>query len=264
MVALSVFCLAAAATGCGGPRPPAVLLEPPAEFPAKWEQRALFNTPAAYIYARNEQAAGEADRVVKEVAAYVKRRHQRELGKGLVWIRGPEDAPVARTLEEVDELKNDADLMRTPPAREKPVSEVRREMNEHGIPESATVRGASLPLSGQRLRRLGLTVPGDVPWAVTVPSQALAESCGVEVFAAALRRKQPSLSDAAARDAAARFPGLIAKPFLMTRGQPVFVMWAQQQTDWSDDARRDAIRRYIRDAFRANGLPPPREDDMSW
>ncbi len=240
-----------------------MLLERPAEFPATWERRALFNTPSAYIYARNEQAAGEADRVVKEVAAYVQRRHKRELGKGLVWIREPDDTPAARTLEEVDDLKNDPGLVRTPPAKEKPVAEVRREMSENGIPEAPTVRGASLPLSSTRLRRLGLDAP-DVPWAVTFPSQALAEACGVEVFAPALRKKQPSLSVAEARDAASRFSGLTAKPFLMTRGQPVFVMWAQQQADWSDDQRRDAIRRYIRDVCRANGLPAPRDDDLSW
>ena len=59
---------------------------------------------------------------------------------------------------------------------------------------------------------------------------------------AALRKKNPDLTEQKAHDIVARMPDLAAKPFEMSRGQPVVVSWVQRQKKWSDDQRRDADR----------------------
>ena len=60
------------------------------------------------------------------------------------------------------------------------------------------------------------------------------------------------------------FGGMFAKPFEMPRGDPVFILWAQQQGDWSDDPRRDAIGKRLRYTFKTNGLPVPKDEDLEW
>lgn len=56
--------LVAVVTGCA----PAVVLKPPAEWPADWRGRHLYNTPRALIYATSDAAAGEADRLTNKIA----------------------------------------------------------------------------------------------------------------------------------------------------------------------------------------------------
>lgn len=248
--------------GCG-PKPPSVLLETPAELPADLGDKKLFHTPQAYIYTRDELAAGEMDRMVADVASYVKRKHGRELGKGLVLIMDPKDAPIAATIEDQLILERDPSIMVTKPRHPKTVEETRSRMVDEGIPERPMVRGASLPLPGSKRRDLGLG-GFNSPWAIAVPSHELAVESGVEVGVGALRKKRPDISEEQARKLAGSFSNSFAKPFEIVRPIPLFVYWAQAQSDWPDDQRREAILAFIKHVYRSNWLPVPSDDELQW
>jgi hypothetical protein len=262
----ALFLLAAAllpgGSGCG-PARPKVLLESPAEYPDNWADRQLYHTPQGYIYARSETAAGEADEWLKEVKGYIKRKYKSELGKGVVVVMEPADEPVARTLEDELALERDPALMPTKPRKPKTVEEFRRKMADEGIPEGAMVRGATIPLPAGRLRQMGLNAAA-ADWAVAAPSHALAVDCGIEVGASALRKKKPDLTPEQARKGASMFGSSFAKGFEITRGDPVFVLWAQRQKDWSDDQRREAIKERMRHTCRSHWLPAPKNEDLEW
>lgn len=255
------LCLAILA-GCG-PRPPKVLLDAPNELPTELAGRALFHTPQAYIYARSDLAAGEMDRMVKEVATYIERKHDRELGKGLVIVMDPQDTPIAATLEDQFLFETDPSIMVTRPTHLKMVEEVRNRLRDEGIPEGPSVRGTSLPIPPRKLDEMGLKSEKS-KWAVAVPSKALAEQCGVEVAVGALQKKRPDISEEQARRAAGSLSGTMAKPFEINRPIPVFICWAQSQSDWSDEQRREAIREFIKHIFRSNWLPVPSDEELQW
>lgn len=258
----SVIVAVSIMAGCG-PKPPSVLLETPAQLPADLGEKKLFHTPQAYIYARDELAAGEMDRMVKDVASYVKRKHGRELGKGLVLIMDPKDAPIAATIEDQLVLERDPSIMVTKPRHPKTLEETRSRMIEEGIPERPMIRGASLPLTGTKRRELGLG-GSDAPWAIAVPSHDLAAESGVEVGVGALRKKRPDISEEQARKLAGSFSNSFAKPFEIVRPIPLFVYWAQSQSDWPDDQRREAILAFIKHVYRSNWLPVPSDDELQW
>lgn len=257
------FCVVAACylSGCG-PQPPKVLLDAPADYPATLDGRRLFHTPNAFIYARNETDAGEADRWVKAVGDYIRRKHGGELDKGLILIMDPQDRPLVDSLDAQAALEQDPSLMVTQPRRPKSVEEIRQTMSDEGIPEKAAVRGASLPLTRRILQQQGIDI--NVPWAVSAPSEELAREVGVEMGVGLLRKKRPALSEEDARSALSGYAATLAKPLKIVRGHPVFVLWVQRQPNWTDDHRREAIREQIRDTFRSNWLPTPKDDDLQW
>jgi len=92
----------------------------------------------------------------------------------------------------------------------------------------------------------------------------LAVECGIEVGTAALRKNRPNIPEEQSRKAANMMGGTLAKAFEITRGDPVFWLWAERQREWSDDKKRDAIRDRIRHTCRSNGLPPPKDEDLEW
>jgi hypothetical protein len=252
-----------AIAGCG-PAKPQVILESPANYPATWEDRKLYHTPQAYIYARSETAAGEADAWLKEVKKYVKREYKRDLDKGVVVVMDPMDAPIARSLEDELAIERDPAIMPTQPRHSKTVEELRKKMTDEGIPEMPMVRGATLPLvESPRWAVLFLNTPPTC-WAVTAPSHELAVECGIDVTAGALRKKKPDLTPEQARKAASMFSGTMAKGFEIPRGDMVFILWVQQQKDWSDEQRRTAIIKRLRYTCQSNWLPAPKDEDLEW
>jgi len=253
--------LGMSAAGCG-PAAPKVVLDSPPEVPATWRSKKLFHTPNAYIYARDELAAGEADRWVREVHDYVARGYKGNLDKGVVLVMEPDDSPVAATLEEQFALETDPTIRPTAPRKNRAVAEVRERMAKEGIPEGPTIRGSTLPLPPSKLEQLGLSVRAR--WAVAAPSHELAILCAEDVGAAAFRKQRPDLTEEQARKAAHAASGMLAKPFEIARPDPVFWLWAQRQKDWSDDKKRDAIRERIRHTYRSNWLPIPKDEDLDW
>lgn len=294
-----LFSIALLIVGCG-PKPPPVILESPKGFPEKCGTRKLYHTPQAYIYARSDIAAGEADAWVKDIRDYIQRNYQRELGKGVVIVMDPADEPLARTLEEELAIERDPAVMPTPPRKPKTVAEIRRKLAEQGVPEAPTVRGTTIPLSPEALRRPSLSrsapingpkqdpelpasqnetttkdaapSPGyaDSPdwpalsWAVAAPSHELAKECGIEVGMAALQKKRPDVPPEKIRQAVSMLSDSLAKMFELVRGEPVFVLWVQQQQDWSDDRKREVIRERIRYVFRSHWMPVPKDEDLEW
>lgn len=250
------------AAGCG-PSKPSVVLEAPKDYPAALGAKTLYHTPQGYIYAASEIAAGEADGWLKEVKSYVKHTYKRELGKGVVIVMEPSDRPVAATLEEELAMERDPTLIVTPPRKPKPVEDLRRRLAEKGMPEQAMLRGVTVPLTAEKLRQLGLQLPG-VPWAAATPSHALAVECGLDVAVGAICKQRPDITPEQARRAASWMPGNLAKAFEITRGDPVFILWTQQQKDWSDDQRRQAILERLRHTCRSNWLPAPKDEDLEW
>lgn len=252
------------ATGCAPQAgPPKVVLAAPTDVPTQWQGKKLYNTPNAYIYAAGPESAGEADRWLAELKNYISRKHRATLDKGVVIVAEPGDAPIAPTLEEQLAMEQDSSLIVTPPRKSKSAAEIRKRLDEEGIPEAPIARAASLPLSAARLAALGLHVPR-ADWAVVAPSHALASQCGIEVVAASLRKKNPKLDEPRSLELARKFPEMAAKPFEIARPQPVFVLWAQRQKDWSDSQRRAAILDYLKHVLRSNWLPVPSDDELSW
>lgn len=249
-------------SGCG-PQPPKVVLDRPAEFPAALDGRQLFHTPNAYIYAHDELEAGEADRWVKQVGDYIHRKHDRSLGKGLVLVMSPTDRPIISTLEEQVAIEHDPSIQRTAPRHPKSVEEVRAKFTEEGISESVALRGAALPLTRAKLAALAAGVP-DVPWAVSAPSEELAREVGVEMGVCIVGKRWPNTKKEQARNMLKGRAATLAKPLLVVRGQVVYTLWVQQQQDWNDDERREAILKHIRETLRANWLPVPSDEELQW
>ena len=248
--------------GCG-PQPPSVVLETPEGVNTDYGGRKAYHTPQAYIYARSDAAAGEADRWVVDVKKYIKRNYQRELEKGIVVVMDPGDAPVVETLDDAYLLERDPEIMVTKPRHPKSLADLRKRMADEGIPERPAVKAMAVVLPPRKRREMRLVTPATA-WAAVAPSHALAVECGVEVGAAALRKKRPDLSEDQARQAAITLKDSLAKAFEIGRGNPVFIAWVQRQSDWSDDQRREAIRKYIRHVFKSNWLPAPKEEDLEW
>lgn len=248
--------------GCG-PKAPKEILEAPPDYPAVLGARKLYHTPLAYIYARFDADAGDADRWLRDMQKYIRDKYDGELDKGIVVVMSPEDVPLATTLEDQMAIERDPSLMVTRPRNPKSVEDVRKRMREEGIPEAAMVRASPLPLSREELRKLGFANQS-APWAVAAPSHALAEQSGVEVGIAALRKKRPDISEEQARSVVRRMASSFAKPFEMVRPIPVFILWAQGRKDWSDDQRREAIREQIKHLYRSNWMPVPSDEELQW
>lgn len=251
----------AMAGGCAPTAP--TLLERPEGFAETWHAHRLYHTPNAYIYARSETAAGEADAWVQEVGVYLQKKYKRSLGKGLVLVMDPEDAPLARTLDEALAFERDPAVMITQPKRLKSAEEMRKRYEKEGQSERAMARGVSLPLSSQKVEALGLKTP-PMPWAVAASSKELARDCGRETGVSVLRKQRPDISDERANTAAGMMEGTLAKGFTLTRGEPLVTMWVQRQTDWSYEQKRDAIRTYLHHVCRSNWLPAPKDEDLEW
>lgn len=247
--------------GCGPSKP--VLLDRPADWPVACGARKLFNSPDAYIYARDEADVAEAAGWVKETRDYINRKYRAELGKGLVLVQSPGDAPVVSTLEQELALERDPANVVTPMRHPQSAAELRNRLAAEGVPEGPTVRGATVPLPPDKLAALGLRLP-PLPWAVAAPSHALAVGCAVEVGTAAFRKKRPDLSEEQARKLADLTKNTLAKSFEIGRGDVVFILWAQQQKGWSDDQRREAILSKLRQTFRSNWLPVPTDEALGW
>lgn len=254
--------VALAVAGCG-PRPPEVILDRPPDFPEAVGARRLFHTPNAYIYARNDVDAGEADRWVREIKSYIKRKHKADLEKGVVLVMDPADPPVIDTLEEQVLLDRDPSIMVTRPRKPKSVEEVRKRLVDEGVPEKPMVRGTSVVVPRSITKEMELKLP-DVPWVVAAPSHALAIECGVEVGVGALRKKRPDISEEQARKVVRSLENSFAKPFEMVRGTPVYIAWVQRQAQWTDAERREAILDYLRHLYRSNWIPVPSEDELQW
>lgn len=252
-----------AAGGCGNPKRPSAVLDRPHDFPESWEGHQLFNTEVAFIYAADESSAAMAERLVKDVAKYLKKYHDRGLPKGLVIVMEPGDRPFAETLEDVEGIQTDPDLPSTKRRHPKSPAELRRELTSKGIPESPMVRAGSIPLSPRILREHGLLVPPQ-PWAVAVPSRELSVASGTDVFAAALHHQKPEISLKKAHEAASSMPDMAAKAFEVNRGQPIVVQWVSLQSDWTDGQKREAIVAYVRWVLRKNSLPVPKDEALGW
>jgi hypothetical protein len=225
----------------------------------------LYHTPNAYIYAANDQAAAEADQWIQETNKYLTRKHGRPWLKGIVLVMEPGDPPVAADLEEELALERDPTVTPTKPRKMRTLEEYRKKLADDGVPEAPYVRGITIPMPRSKVRALGFTT-ADAPWALAAPSHALAVECGIPVNAGLMRKKFPSLvkTDEQARQIAERTRERGAKPFEITRGLTLGIVWVEQQSDWTDEQRWDAIRDVIRYTYRVNWLPQPKDEDLEW
>ena len=153
--------------------------------------------------------------------------------------------------------------MPTQPRRPKTPEELRKKMAEQGVPEVPSVRGATVPLTRDKLRQMGLETPA-ASWAVAAPSHELAVECGIDVMTAVLRKKKPEMTAEQARKGASMVSGMMAKGFEIPRGDTVFTLWAEQQKDWSDEQRRNAIVKRQRYTCQSNWLPAPKDEELEW
>jgi hypothetical protein len=249
-------------TGCG-PARPREILQAPEGYPAEFNGRRLYHTPQAYIYARNEIAAGEADRWVSEAESYIKSQFKADLPKGVVVVMEPDDPPIASTIEEELAIQRDPAIMRTSPRRLRTADEIRKEMSAQGVQEQPVVRGSTLPLTAERLRNMGLQLPAPA-WAVAAPSHELAVICGKEVGIAAARKMAPNLTESQVKKVSEMGKEKLALAFEMPRLEVVFLLWIQSRQDMNDEQRREAMRNYIRRLYRSNWLPAPDDNHLDW
>lgn len=194
--------LLALLVGCA----PRVVLERPANWPAEWRQRALFNTPGAFIYARNPQFAGEADRWLQSV----RRQFERDAGvpptKGILLVSDVGAPPLVDDADRLFDMlsraeQESADAVARADARaahesqtsapasapssaptaqpddDNSVTTTRRQLEELGLDAAWLQTCTAFPIYDADLREtlaFAAPVDGAAAWTVSVPT---ADAC---------------------------------------------------------------------------------------
>ena len=197
----------AVTAGCG----PAVLLKNPENWPPTWCDRGLHNTPAAYIYATSDAAAGEADGVIREVAATYKREVGQPPAKGLVIVTDLRDPLFPGKWRELRRLAKRQEKGGTatetastsPPASapgSAPASQPEQDektVAELGISWELLFRMAPVGLSREqapKLIELPESVKTDIAWVAIMPTRALLADCNRQLIRAAYKKQKVSVA----------------------------------------------------------------------
>lgn len=212
----SLMCLLGAAwlavtAGCG----PAVLLKNPDNWPPVWCDRTLHNTPASYIYATSDAAAGEADGVIREVAATYKREAGEPPAKGLVIVTDLRDPLFPGKWRELRRLAKRQEkggaATDTAPASSSaaspasapssvPASQPEQDektVAELGISWDLLFRMAPVGLSREqapKLIDLPEPVKDEVAWVVVMPTRALLTDCNRQLVRASYKKQNMGLA----------------------------------------------------------------------
>lgn len=233
---------------------PSKLLDPPAGWPVEWKNRKLYNTPNAYIYARNDAAAGQADALAERVIHEFSKRTGGRSVKGLLLVNDLDEEPV------VPDHKTYCNLMLSKAAAgrgqtlsaeelEERYGKIRQAMAEQGTDAEMELMMTPISLDRSDLSdTLGLerTVSESVDWAAAISTEALIEEANRKNMQAELKNREIGLVLQMPLAPIIMFEERLrnAKAFV-ARDVTLFRNLANQQQDWSEEKRQDETQAYM-------------------
>lgn len=235
-----------AAAGCG----PSRVLDPPPDWPVRWQNLELYNTPRAFILASQPQAAREAEDIVNRTWKDFERRTGGVPSKGLVVIANiTEEQPIRDPkVFYLEELGDHG---------EAPVQEAEMTRRWELIEEAARSQGVSLATELQ-MRTITLDKPelrtilgmpdavvNDVEWAVLLPTRRLIDQASHQAMKEKIvaRGTGPLVFVATS-------PLLVAEELRMAnrasvnRDVEIFGRWVSEQNGWTPDEKEDHQQAY--------------------
>ncbi len=233
---------------------PAKLLDPPTGWPIEWKNRKLYNTPNAYIYARNDSAAGQADALAERVTHEFSKRTGGRSVKGLLLVNDLDEEPV------VPDHKTYCNLMLSKAAAgrgqtlsaeelEERYGKIRQAMAEQGTDAEMELMMTPISLDRSDLSdTLGLerTVSESVDWAAAISTEALIEEANRKNMQAELKNREIGLVLQMPLAPIIMFEERLrnAKAFV-ARDVTLFRNLANQQQGWSEEKRQDETQAYM-------------------
>jgi len=243
---------------------PAKLLDPPAGWPVEWKNRKLFNTPNAYIYARNAAAAGQVDEIAARVSREFQKRTDGRPVKGLLLVNDVDDKPVIPDHEAYTKLM----LTRSAAARNQALTDAQLEAQYARILQTMADQGTQadmeLLMTPVSLGRMDLTrmlgfetgVSDSVSWSAVLSTSALIEYANRENMQSELHNRKIGLVLQVPLAPIILFEERLrnAKAFV-ARDVVVFRSLAHQQADWSEEKRQDETLAYMERKLNETLLP---------
>ncbi len=243
---------------------PVKLLDPPAGWPVEWKNRKLFNTPNAYIYARNDAAAGQVDEIAARVNREFQKRTDGRLVKGLLLVNDLGEHPVIADHETYTKLM----LNRSAGIRNQALTDAQLETQYARIRQTMADRGTQaemeLLMTPVSLSRTDLTlmlgfdsnVSDSAAWSAVISTSALIEYANRENMQSELHNRKIGLVLQVPLAPIILFEERLrnAKAFV-ARDVEVFRNLAHQQADWSEEKRQDETLAYMERKLNETLLP---------
>jgi len=151
------------------------LLQPSHELPETWANRALYNTPNAFIYASSEKSAVEADSLLSSIRRDFEKETDSKASKGLIIVTDCADEPVINDFREMHRLLSKSHTAKLETNKNRQQNEIRREMKKQRISQESLLRITPVIIEKEYLEK-HLGFPGPIPdsarWAAAIPTKA--------------------------------------------------------------------------------------------
>jgi hypothetical protein len=238
----------AVAGGCG----PTKVLSAPQAWPQQWRHLELYNTPAAYIYASSAASAGEADRVIRKVAAGI-HGHGGDMIKGLVIVSASSDELAVSSPREMYRLtvQHGADAHATPVSDSELDARweaIQVALDGDGIDHHTEMQIRSMAFDdGALTEHLGMPpdVAADVAWAVNIPTRRLIELGCRELMAQKIaQRGTGPLALVASAGFLVVEESRMVNNAAVNRNVVLFTEASVEQSAWSEAQRATYIQEY--------------------
>jgi len=232
---------------------PTTMLAEPKDWPAQIDERQVYHTPHAIIYASSAAAAGEADRLIAAVAREFAAQTDGKVGKGLVIVTDLGDETPA---VDFDRLVVIVEHVRSGKASEQPdavtvqqeLHQVEQQMESFGLTMTTILGLTPMPLERVAITEL-FEIPedvvDDVAWGGAIGTRAMVNDGTGKMMRAALKSKE---IDMAARVILTPLlpviQGVMADKMAKVREQMVFEQLADSQSGWTNDRKRQVIDAY--------------------
>lgn len=238
---------------------PAVLLDNPPDWPGDWAGRRLFNTPDAFIYAADDLAAGETDRLVRTVVEDFRNQTQREASKGLILVTGEGDPPLvtdARVWFEITELSKAISGNKPTPTEEelnRGWAEFEQQCAELGVGAGTLLGMLPYQVAVEQFDAL-FAFPGGMPggaeWAVVLPTRRMIRKCNKAVIKATLEKEGiGTVAQVVMAPVLAMAESVTEDAVAVTRDVAVFSRLVYNQADWTTRQAGTEIDTYAERRF---------------
>ncbi len=233
---------------------PAKLLDPPAGWPATWNNRKLYHTPNAYIYAGSATVARESDELAARVWREFEDRTERAGQKGLILVTDIDEQPVIPNYRAYCDLcaKRDAaarGVVLTDEDLERRYETICAAMEDQGIDPETDLLMTSVSLTGQELSGL-LGFPTDaaqsVDWAVAVPTSRLIQQAVQENMQGEMNKREVGLIAQVLLEPVMVFEKRVRNvKASVSRDVELFRNHAKQQAEWNESEREQQVQAYM-------------------
>lgn len=237
-------------TGCA----PSRLLDLPEGWPTIWRGRQLYNTPNAFVYAGSAAAAGEADRLVANVASAFREEHQSEPSKPLIIVSGTRDQPIVddqetllRLAKRSEEQRETAEPM-SEEEIEKEIAEMRAKMLEEGVSMDTALKIMPITMDRQILTEFFSPIQGPddrVRGGVAFSTKAVVRRSAKEMIQASLEHQDIGpLARIGLAPVLGFVQGMMVDTLLLMRNVAVYAMWIDALPDLTRDQKHARIEAY--------------------